>query len=166
MPNKLALAQRAEDWGPFGAAAICFVLMIIFRGQILPLFSLGADGWSLDNLYSAIFNWSSIQTGFVFGIYGFVVGKSDGFIAEIRRTVAMTQFLSYTKKAIIIGFMLTFASIPLVVIANTIELSRWPDFIFIAAWFSLFVWGFLSFMRVAYMFGLIARVTDKKKIAG
>ncbi|GJL92148.1 hypothetical protein [Hyphococcus sp.] len=113
--------------------------MMIYRGKILPLFALGDDGWSLDNLYSVVFDWSSIQTGFVFGIYGFVVRKSDGFISEIRPTVAITQFLSHTKKAIVIGFLFTFASIPLVVVANTVDMEKTPHYKFVAAWFSLFI---------------------------
>ena len=117
----------------------------------------------LSGIYSAIFDWSAIQTGFLFSVYGFVVSKSDGFIGAIKNTTAMNNFNSYIKRATFIGFILTFCSMPLVMLSPKPEIS---GFLYscIALWFGLFIWAFGSFLRVAYIFGLIVKVPDNKDI--
>lgn len=120
------------------------------------------EDWNSDGLYEAIFGWSAIQTGFAFGVYGFVLGKGDGFIAALKQTAAMGRFIGYIKRANYSGFALTFVSIPLIVFDPAIESPYSIEYAVVAAWFSLFLWSFLAFLRLAYNFGKIASVPDKK----
>ena len=107
-------------------------------------------------MYAAIFDWSAIQTGFAFGVYGFVIGKSDGFLAKIKGTVAMDHFMGYIRKANVIGFCLTILSIPLIVMNPKITATNDIAYFVIAIWFSTFIWLFLAFLRLTYTFDMIA----------
>lgn len=155
-----SLGLLLEQYGPAFAAAIALASLFYYSQEIAMNFS--SEKWKSSGLYAAIFGWSSIQVGFSFGVFGFVLGKSDGFVKEIRGTKAMARFLSYIKRANIAGFILTISSIPLVVIEPTIREPIDFYYIFIAIWFSLFVWSFFSFLRIAYNFGRIASVKDKE----
>jgi hypothetical protein len=143
-------------------AVASFIFLAIFRDSVSAKFVPG--GWSLGNLYSAIFNWAALQSGFIFSVYGFVVAKQDGFVAAARGTAFMAGFIKYNKRAIISGFILTLSSIPLLVINPELKPGDWGAFFALALWFSLFVWAFISFLRVAFIFGLIARVRDREEI--
>jgi len=117
--------------------------------------------WKSVGLYSAIFGWSAIQTGFAFGVYGFVIGKGDGFIAALKNTIAMSRFIVYIRRANISGFLLTLTSIPLIIVEPKVGVPMSTSYLVVALWFALFVWSFLSFLRLAYNFGQIASVKDK-----
>lgn len=121
---------------------------------------------SLTNLYSAVFSWSSIQTGFLFSIFGFVASKGDGFIGKIQSTSALRQFIIYTRGSIHIGFLLTFYSIPMSVLDIKLDKVGEVGTAVTALWWGLSIWAFFSFIRVAYMFGIILRPADKTLIPG
>lgn len=150
----------AEMWSPVIFAVLSFVLIVSLSGPISELFE--SKAWKVSGLYSSIFDWSAIQTGFAFGVWGFVIGKTDGFVEVIRETRAMERFMSYVKRANISGFILTFTSLPLIVSEPALTKPYTASFVIVAAWFSLFVWSFLSFLRVAYNFGILASVRDRK----
>jgi hypothetical protein len=95
-----------------------------------------------------VFNWAAIQTGFAFGVYGFVAGKTGGFIDAVRGTVAMGRFHGYVKAANILGFVLTVLSIPLLVINPDLKTATTSIYAVVAAWFALFVWAFVTFLRI------------------
>lgn len=145
-----------EGWLPFVAAVGTFIALFYWRVKIASYFGVG--GWNLENLFAAVFDWASIQTGFLFGVYGFVVANSDGFIERVRGTMAMRRFTSYTFRATSLGFALTVASMPLIIISPKITDSSSYWFLVVILWFAAFIWAFLAFLRVAYIFGLIARV--------
>lgn len=151
-----------EAYGPVASGLLTFILLWLARDKLLPL--MGEDKISITNLFSAIFGWASIQTGCVFAIYGFVAGKNDGFIGEVRQTRSMKRYSTYIMRAIISGFILTITSMPLIVWRFTITKEDHYLFVVIAVWFSIFVWAFLSFARVAYIFGLLVRVADATRI--
>ena len=151
-----------EKFGPIFAAVACFCALYFEREIVLDLFD--RHQLQTDGLYTAIFDWSAIQTGFLFGVYGFMASKRDGFIGEIRETYAMAWFLSYIKRATFIGFILTFSSIPLIIISPKVGVEHNQSFVWVAGWFSLFIWAFLAFARVAYIFGLMARTKDKEDL--
>lgn len=77
-------------------------------------------GWHLDQLYTAVFGFLAISTGFLATFYGTVRSISDGFIGRIRDTRAMTRFLVMTKSAIITGFFVSLASIPMLIAAPAV----------------------------------------------
>jgi hypothetical protein len=158
-PYQFSLGLRIEQFGPVTSAALAFIALWYFSEPISSMFL--SENWKSAGLYSAIFGWSAIQTGFAFGVYGFVIGKGDGFIAALRTTTAMSRFMGYIKRANITGFLLTFTSIPLIIGEPKVGEPMSINYIVISAWFSLFVWSFLSFLRLAYNFGQIASVKDK-----
>ncbi|MBY3262224.1 hypothetical protein HFO15_11245 [Rhizobium laguerreae] len=153
-----------ERYGPIISAVIATAFIYYFKSDLIDGAVRKSIGFS--NLYSAVFNWSSIQTGFVFGIFGYVAGKSGGFIEAIKNTPEMALFLSYTKRAIYLGFVLTFFCIFLTVMSFDIGSgAAWKFHVFAAfCFFSL--WGFLAFLRVAYVFGCILHVKDKARVPG
>ncbi|MDM9629768.1 hypothetical protein QTL95_28190 [Rhizobium sp. S152] len=153
-----------ERYGPFVAAALTAVAIYYFRDDLVD--AAAHKRIDFSSLYSAVFNWSSIQTGFVFGIFGYVAGKSGGFIEAIRNTAEMSAFLVYTKRAIYLGFALTFFCIFLTVMSFNIgDGAAWKFYVFLLFSF-VSVWGFLAFLRVAYIFGDILRVKDRTRIPG
>lgn len=154
-----------EKWLPSATALICAVYCIQYKKQITWLFIPGK--WDPSNLYSAIFNWSSIQSGFIFAVYGFVVTKRDGFVGKILSGLSFDRFLSFAKRSCFGGFALTIASLPLLVANPSITYVNEPIYTIQVLWFSLFVWAFFSFLRVAFTFGVIVGTPDRKeRIAG
>ncbi|MFB2550166.1 hypothetical protein [Ensifer soli] len=157
--SKLSFSLLFEQWSPLGFALVGGFLLFVFSGGISGEFASGR--WKSQGLYGAIFGWAAIQTGFAFAVYGFVVGKSDGFIAALRGTRAMRLFIGYIKRAIYSGFILTFATIPLIVTEpGLISGDSW-GYRAVAVWFTIFLWSFLAFLRLAFNFGKIVSVPDK-----
>jgi len=153
-----------ERLGPFLLAIISSIFLYYFRSDILIL-SLDKE-IDVSNIYSSVFDWSSIQTGFLFAIFGFVAGKTGGFIQRISDTPAMKTFLKYTKRSLFLGFAITFTSVPLTVTSFDIAAEgSWRYHVFVA-WSFLVVWGFFSFLRVAYIFGDIIKVRDNTRVPG
>ena len=151
-------------FAPALLAAAVMILLYVKGPTIASNFGANGD-WQASSLYGAVFNWSAIQTGFAFGVYGFVVGKNSGFIKEIRDVKPMKRFLGYVKRANVGGFLLTIASLPLT-ITNPPVSGSGPLFAAIVAWFGLFVWTFAAFLRVAYGFGHLSSVRDKPEFYG
>ena len=158
-PERPHLSLFIEQWGPILAGLISVVVLCFFANSVVDNFVTGA--WKSSGLYTAIFDWAAIQTGFAFGVYGFVAGRRDGFVGALQGTVAMARFMSYVKRANAAGFMLTFMSIPLIVLSPSISAPFSVNFIVVVIWFSAFVWAFCAFLRLAYNFGRMASVNDK-----
>lgn len=158
------MKKIVERFGPFALAIMAIAGIYTYRPNLLQLAAKGEIDFS--NLYSSVFDWSSIQTGFLFAIFGFVAGKTDGFIHEIKATPEMQSFLLYTKRALALGFMITFFSVPLIV--TSFDIAKGPSWKFhlFSLWSFLSVWGFFAFLRVAYIFGALIKVKDVKRVVG
>jgi hypothetical protein len=153
-----------ERFSPIACGILTVILLYLFREKVVAeAISKEVD---FGNLYSSVFDWSSIQTGFLFGIFGYIAGKSDGFIASIRNTEEMTEFLGYQKRAMLLGFLLTFASIPMMVTNLSFDSSSSLNYWLFTVWAALAVWAFLAFLRVAYIFGIVIKTRDQTRIAG
>ena len=148
-----------ERYHPLLIAVISVLALVYLRPNISLLFKEGV--WSAEGLYSAIFGWSSIQSGFAFGVYGFVIGRDEGFVKAIKDTVAFERFISYTRRASYAGFFLAIISIPLIVSAPDLSSTKGSVYFLVSAWFGVFVWTFISFLRLAFNFGKIASVKDR-----
>lgn len=153
------IGLRIEQYGPIACAALVIAALIYFTDSVSLKFSSG--DWKSAGLYSSIFGWSAIQTGFAFGVYGFVIGKGDGFIAALKGTTAMSRFMAYIRRANISGFLLTIFTIPLIIDEPEVGVPMSSNYLIVSGWFALFVWSFLSFLRLAYNFGKISSVKDK-----
>lgn len=159
-----SFAMVVERLGPMLLALTCALLLIWQRTPITQAYV--DDAVDFAALYGAVLDWSAIQTGFLFGVFGYVAGKNDGFVAALKGTPEMALFTSYMKWAIFFGFSLTVTSIPLIIFRFSIGTGEdWKYFTF-AAWSALSVWGFFAFARVAYIFGIIVRVKDQVRIPG
>lgn len=147
-----------------GLTVAVMLAIYLNAGHLFAQFE--ASKWQASNLYTAIFNWSAIQTGFAFGVYGFVAGRSAGFIDAIRETLAMKRFLGYVKRANIGGFLLTIMSLPLTIVNPPPGPIGSLQFFGILGWFGLFTWTFLAFLRIAYSFGHLSSVRDQPEFYG
>jgi len=157
--DKWSLALIIEQFGPTISAAIVLALIVYFQSDIVTRFA--TQAWSSEGLYGAVFGWSAIQTGFAFGVYGLVAGRSDGFIGALQGTITMERFVGYIKRANIAGFTLTFSSIPLIILTPKITIPWSISSILISFWFCLFIWALCSFLRLAYNFGRMSSVKDR-----
>lgn len=153
-----------ERFFPIASAGIVLVALYVFRDGVIS----GANAGTLDFgvLYAAVFDWSAIQTGFLFGIFGFIAGKNDGFVKELKDTEQLAYFHNYQKTAIALGFVITFASIPLMVLNLSFSVAASWEFVVFSGWAALSMWAFFAFVRVAYIFGIIIRVRDRARVRG
>jgi len=157
--KRRSLGLKLEMYGPFVCGVLTMILLVYFSSYIAAKFE--SKDWNSAGLYSAIFGWSAIQTGFAFGVFGFVLGKNDGFVAALKGTKTLHRFELYIQRANWTGFVLTFVSIPLIVTEPSAGTALSSSYLVVAGWFSFFIWSFLAFLRLAYNFGAIASVKDK-----
>ena len=147
---------------PFLLSILAFVLLCIYADDMF-----GEDNtieWS--NLYAAIFDWAAIQTGFLFGVYGFVVGSPKGFINAIRGTKPFRFFTTGIITSLCVGFALTIISLPLLVFSpDPINSSKLVTLL-IYLWFSLFIFALITFFRAAYLFAYMTRQKAPDTIRG
>jgi len=78
----------------------------------------------------------------------------------------MARFLKYLKSANILGFALTIASLPLMVVNPDISTPFSKAYVITSIWFSVFAWAFLTFLRIALTFGKIVAVKDQEPFFG
>lgn len=140
-------------------ASFCLCLLIYYRVSVSQQFD--ENKWDPSNLYGAVFDWSSIQSAFIFAIYGFIVTKKDGFAGAIVGGQTYERFLSFTRRACLGGFVLTIVTLPLVIASPAVSGASRIEYYSIALWFSFFVWAFGAFMRVAFSFGIIVATPDR-----
>lgn len=159
--SRYSVSYLTEAYAPVAAGAATLAALWFARHDLLPL--MATDRLSVGNLFSSVFGWASIQTGCVFAIYGFVAGKTDGFIAQARTTRSMRRYNKFIMRAIVSGFVLTITSMPLIAWKFTVKADDVLLFGIFSVWFSIFVWAFFSFARVAYIFGLIVRAEEASK---
>jgi len=159
------LGLAIEKFGPIIIALVCFFCLIFWSKYFASHFSSGG-GWKVDALYNSIFGWSSVQVGFVFGVYGFVVGKKDGFIDSIRNTRAMSRFSSYLRSANILGFILAISSLPLMVVNPDVSNENSIAYKLVSLWFCIFLWSFLTFLRISVTFGVLVSAKDRSDFYG
>jgi hypothetical protein len=152
-----------ERFGPMAIAATAAALLFWQRESVSCAYQNGVI--SLAELYGAVLDWSAIQTGFLFGIYGYVAGKNDGFVAALKQTGEMRSFVDYMKTATILGFAVTLSSIPMMVFQFGLDGTIAGYSIFVG-WSVLSIWAFFAFARVAYLFGILVRTKDRVRVPG
>jgi hypothetical protein len=160
--NRRSLGYLVERFGPTSSVLAWLVASYFFRGWFVD--NINSGKIILSGLFSAVFGWAAIQTGFLFSVFGFVATKSDGFIGEFRRTPVMKRFQWYVLQAMYMGFILTIYSIPLMVL--NLNMKDGFTYWVVSAWFASFIWAFTSFLRVALNFGRMVSVKDNDFIPG
>jgi hypothetical protein len=164
VPERSGFWLRVERYGPLVLTTATLLALYIRAPSIYA--SMEAAKWQISNLYAAVFNWSAIQTGFAFAVYGFVAGRTQGFVEAMRETVALKRFIGYVKRANVGGFVLTIVTLPLTVLSPAPGQIGSAQFFMVLAWFGLFLWTFFAFLRIAYGFGHLSSVRDQPAFYG
>ena len=149
---------------PTLCALLTFSGLLFFGEKLFSSVEKDTIQWA--NLYNAIFGWSAIQTGFLFGVYGFVVGSPKGFMTAIQGLKDFTYFKAGIVTSLFVGFLLSIASLPLVVLAPDPLASNHIVSALVYAWFAMFVFAFGTFLKAAYMFAFMTRQKPAQKILG
>jgi hypothetical protein len=133
-----------------------FVLCLYFRAEIANFF--GPEGWSISGFYSSVLNLGAVKTGFILGIYTYVVSKDTGFIGAIKGSSAYKEMITYLRRIFYTVFVMTFGSVPLaVVLPVPSEDVTWETFAF-SFWAAFFVYTSFCFLRILRAFSAIERV--------
>lgn len=125
---------------------------VLWRGDLAYAYA-EANKWHLDQLYTAVFTVSTVVTAFLFTFYTFIITGERGFLAASRTSIYFKQTVGYTLRAIVVGSLLSAATIPMLVIQPVI-LAGDPWLFFTAVWAALTVWAGASFTRAAYLFAI------------
>lgn len=147
----LVKAARANlEWF---AAALSGATILNWRGPITEGFA--SKAWDLGAYLSAIFDWSSIQAAFIFGVYAFFLSRSEPFLQAISGTPAFASLRRYVVRTLYLSMTLTVGSLPFLVATPDVK----STFGFVAIWFLtvLLVFTFFSFLKVIRVFGKIDR---------
>lgn len=114
------------------------------------------EAWNVGAFYSAVFDWSSIQSAFLFGIYAFILSRSEPFIKAIDGSEPFEALRSYSRRTLYLTFILTIVAMPLAVAepkpgADMLSPSLWV----FAGLASLTAYTFCRFLKVVRVFGKI-----------
>lgn len=160
--NRLSFGYLMELYGPIAITIAWLIASYFLKSWLVG--SVATGKIVLSGLFSAVFGWAAIQTGFLFSVFGFVATKSDGFIGQFRHSPIMKRFQRYVLQAMYMGFVLTIYSIPLMIF--TLDVSGTFTYWLVSVWFASFIWAFASFLRVALNFGKMVSVKDSEFIPG
>lgn len=114
------------------------------------------NGWSASGLYSGIFSWASIQAGFLFAIYTFIVPKSEPFVKAIAATSHFRGFKRYMLRITYLTLAVAIVAFGLTVL-NPKPLSTSYSVVGLSAWLSLSLFSFLGFLKVIRSFRKLDR---------
>ena len=116
----------------------------------------GSEAWDIGAFYSAVFDWSSIQSAFLFGIYAFILARSEPFIKAIDGTEPFEKLRSLCRSTLYMTFLLTLVSMPLAVTQpqptnSLLSLNLWV----LAGLSSLAAFSFFRFFKIVRVFSKI-----------
>ncbi len=147
-----------ETWFPALFAFATFALLIYFKCEVLLKFD---NEWlSIKDIYFAVFNWAVLQVGFCFAVYALIVSKIKGFIFESRARNSMKRFRKYLMRGYWVGIFIAAITLVFIVLRPDLSKSFFYNYFILAIWASLFVFSFLSFIRILLAFQLIARIGE------
>ncbi|WP_298090054.1 hypothetical protein [uncultured Sphingomonas sp.] len=134
---------------------MAFAVLMAWAPTIARRFA-AVDGWSASGLYGGVFSWASIQAGFLFAIYTFIVPKSEAFVRAVARTAAFNQFKRYMLRITWVTLLVALVAFALTVV-NPKPTSGGYLTIFLAGWVSLSFYSFLGFIKVVRTFRKLDR---------
>jgi hypothetical protein len=113
--------------------------------------------WHLDQVYTAVFGFLAVTTGFLATFYATLQSTTDGFVQRIRNTKGRTlsKFLILTKYAIVVGFVAAIISIPMIVIAPLPSPYLNMATLMSSLWVGLAIWAISSFVAIASAFFML-----------
>lgn len=153
LPEKRDLIKAARANLEWIAAGLGGATILNWRDVIIENFT--SKTWNLGAYLSAIFDWSSIQAAFIFGVYAFFLSRSEPFLQAISGTPAFASLRRYVLRTLYLSMALTVGSLPLLVGTPDVKSSIG----FVAVWFLtvLLIFTFFSFLKVIRVFGKIDR---------
>lgn len=156
------LAFRIWVFAESHNAAIWFVIGLAvafkFVGQAFSIAE--RQNWERQTVYTTAFDIGGIYTAFLFAFYTYSISSNSDFFAKARTTQAFKKMLKFVKDAIVIGFFMTAASVPLM-IGNPS-----PDSIYslsgaiVSIWFALVCSSLAAFWRATRVFWIFARTAE------
>jgi hypothetical protein len=141
------IARRIEDHYPHGIGMAAGTAMLIYGPRVIACAT--ASGWQLDQLYGAIFNLSTVFTGFLFTFYTFVVTTDRGFLGKAKHSLYFKRANGFTILAIVAGFILCVLSVPMLVRPPA---PTGPGLAFLSIWVAVAFWALLAFERATRVF--------------
>jgi len=146
-------------YSPSIIANLTFFSLSFFSVKIAGFLSIYEQSTVIkwDNLYTAVFDWAAIQTGFVFGVYGFVIGSPSKFMQAIEETAVFKRFKLGIVTSLVAGSILTVLSLPLLIFPLKPFASGDVAKFLLFAWFALFIYALVSFFKTTYLFALMSR---------
>ena len=114
--------------------------------------------WDLGAYYSAVFQWSSIQGAFLFGVYAFFLSRSEPFIQAIAGSGAFKLLREYVVRTLYLSMGLCVLTLPMLVAPAPVDGGVF-SIGFGMLWLStvLLVYTFMCFLKVIRVFGKIER---------
>ena len=110
------------------ATATTLIIIAWQRTAITSEFA--AAHWSLPNFYGAVFNWSAIQAGFLFGAYAFFLSRSEPFIRAVSESHPFEELRVYVKRTLYLTMALAAVTAAFLVDTPSMTSERY-DFAFL-----------------------------------
>ena len=146
------LRANLEWLGTSGVAVAGFV----WRDEIITKFA--SKSWELGAYLSAVFNWSSLQGAFLFGVYAFFLSRSEPFIQAIAPSPAFKLLRQYVLRTLYLSMVLSAMVLPMLVAPASMKVGE-VGFSFGHVWLAtvLLTYTVLCFLKVVRVFGKIER---------
>lgn len=135
-------------------------LIFLQRHEIAAQFS--SKAWKIEAFYAAVFDWSSIQSAFLFSIYAFFLSRSEPFIQAIAKTQPFRELRSYILRALSFTMVLTLFSLPLLVTPPDIAVAAVNDvgFMLFSVTMVALAYTFMCFVKVIRVFRKLEKISD------
>jgi len=144
---------------PYGEAigAVCALILIVWQAPWLSArFADSSNPWSASGLYSGVFSWASIQSGFLFAIYAFVMPRTEPFIKAVSSTFHFKKFKSYMLRTTYLTLFVALISLVLMV-WNPVPVADGGTGAALLGWVVLSVYSFLCFLKCIRTFRKLDR---------
>lgn len=127
------------------------------KSEITTNFSNGS--WSLEGFYGAVFNWSSIQAGFLFGAYAFFLSRSEPFIQAVAASAPFMELRTYVRRTLYLTLILAAASVPMLIAPPKMNKDAYlhSGFIIFGAFSIVLTYTIFCMLKVVRVFGKLER---------
>jgi len=103
-----------------------------------------------------VFSWASIQTGFLFAVYTFIVPRAEPFVKAVAGTAAFESFKAYMLRTTYLTLAVAVPAFGLTVI-NPTPPANGLGAVAMAGWLALFLYSVLCFLKVIRSFRKLER---------
>jgi hypothetical protein len=163
--HRLDFDAIRERFYPLCVGALTALVWLLWGDKLVAICA--KEQWHIEQMYTAIFAFLAITTGFLATFYCTIVCMSEGFVRQIRDTKKMWGFLAFVKRGIILGFIISLASIPMMIAAPTPTEQFSISAIIVAIWLGGAAWAIAAFYRVASLFFFLFEAkTEPRRPAG